>query len=154
MERLKLNNTNKGIILITASAFCFALMGMFVRPPVAQRTRIRELKKIFMYRMKTRTILLLLGLTVLSGAFLTSCKDSGKDIPILDVYKRQLFAVLLTVAGLPLSAQERSDTTYLFRFVADKDMFFTSRFIRQKVVFSMKCLRLKLCLVSGIYCLI
>ena len=33
--------------------------------------------------MKTRTILLLLGLTVLSGAFLTSCKDSGKDIPIL-----------------------------------------------------------------------
>lgn len=31
MERLKLNNTNKGIILITASAFCFALMGMFVR---------------------------------------------------------------------------------------------------------------------------
>lgn len=31
MERLKLNNTSKGIILITASAFCFALMGMFVR---------------------------------------------------------------------------------------------------------------------------
>lgn len=31
MERLKLNNTNKGIILITLSAFCFALMGMFVR---------------------------------------------------------------------------------------------------------------------------
>lgn len=31
MERLKLNNTNKGIILIIASAFCFALMGMFVR---------------------------------------------------------------------------------------------------------------------------
>ena len=36
-----------------------------------------------MNRMKTRTILLLLGLTVLSGAFLTSCKDSGEDIPIL-----------------------------------------------------------------------
>ena len=31
MEKLKLNNTNKGIILIIASAFCFALMGMFVR---------------------------------------------------------------------------------------------------------------------------
>lgn len=26
-----MNNTNKGIILIIASAFCFALMGMFVR---------------------------------------------------------------------------------------------------------------------------
>ncbi len=43
----------------------------------------------------------------------------------MTVIKRILFAVLLTVAGLPLSAQERSDTTYLFRFVADKDMFFT-----------------------------
>ena len=31
MKRLKLNNTSKGIILITVSAFCFALMGMFVR---------------------------------------------------------------------------------------------------------------------------
>lgn len=43
----------------------------------------------------------------------------------MTVIKRILFAVLLTVAGLLLSAQERSDTTYLFRFVADKDMFFT-----------------------------
>lgn len=39
--------------------------------------------------------------------------------------KRILFAVLLIVSGLPLSAQERSDTTYLFRFVADKDMFYS-----------------------------
>ena len=37
-----------------------------------------------------------------------------------------LLTVLLAVAGLPLSAQERPDSTaYRFRFMAHKDMFFT-----------------------------
>ena len=37
-----------------------------------------------------------------------------------------LLAVLLAVAGIPLSAQEKPDSTaYRFRFMAQKDMFFT-----------------------------
>lgn len=43
----------------------------------------------------------------------------------MPMIKRILFAVLLIVSGLPLSAQERSDTTYLFRFMAGKDMFYS-----------------------------
>ncbi|MCD8032849.1 MAG: DUF3575 domain-containing protein [Alistipes sp.] len=44
----------------------------------------------------------------------------------MTVIKRILFAVFLTVAGLPLSAQQKSDSAdYRFSFVADKDMFFT-----------------------------
>ncbi len=36
-----------------------------------------------MNRMKTRTILLFVSLTVLTGAFLTSCKDGSEDITVL-----------------------------------------------------------------------
>ena len=40
--------------------------------------------------------------------------------------KRILFAVLLAIAALPLSAREHPDSTaYRFRFVAEKDMFFS-----------------------------
>lgn len=40
--------------------------------------------------------------------------------------KRILFAALLVVAALPLSAREHADSTaYRFRFVAEKDMFFS-----------------------------
>lgn len=40
--------------------------------------------------------------------------------------KRILLAVLLAVAALPLSAREHADSTaYRFRFVAEKDMFFS-----------------------------
>lgn len=40
--------------------------------------------------------------------------------------KRILFAVLLAIAALPLSAREHADSTaYRFRFVAEKDMFFS-----------------------------
>lgn len=43
----------------------------------------------------------------------------------MTVIKRILLTVFLAVIGLPLSAQERSDTTYLFRFMAGKDMFYS-----------------------------
>lgn len=36
-----------------------------------------------MNNMKTRTILLLLGLTVLTGAFLTGCKDGSEEVEVL-----------------------------------------------------------------------
>ncbi len=39
--------------------------------------------------------------------------------------KRTLLTVLLIVAGLSLAAQERTDTTYMFRFEAGNDMFFS-----------------------------
>ncbi|HAQ29163.1 MAG TPA: EamA family transporter [Ruminococcaceae bacterium] len=51
MKKLKLNNTNKGIILIIASAFCFALMGMFVRLagdlPAMQKSFFRNIVALF-----------------------------------------------------------------------------------------------------------
>lgn len=39
--------------------------------------------------------------------------------------KRIVWAVFFAVTIVPLSAQEKADSTYLFRFVADKDMFFS-----------------------------
>ncbi len=38
--------------------------------------------------------------------------------------KQILLAVMLAIMGLPLSAQEKADTDFRFRFVAEKDMFF------------------------------
>lgn len=38
--------------------------------------------------------------------------------------KRTLLAVLIAVAALPLSAQERNEDSYLFRFVPGRDMFY------------------------------
>ena len=43
----------------------------------------------------------------------------------MNTVKKIVFALLLAAASLPLSAQEKADSTYLFRFVADKDMFFS-----------------------------
>lgn len=42
----------------------------------------------------------------------------------MNTAKRIVLAILLTAMAFPLAAQEKSDTTYLFRFVAGKDMFF------------------------------
>ena len=39
--------------------------------------------------------------------------------------KNMLLPLLFTAMTLPLSAQEKPDTAYLFRFVAEKDMFFS-----------------------------
>ncbi len=36
-----------------------------------------------------------------------------------------LFITLLTFAGISISAKDRQDSTFLFRFVADKDMFYS-----------------------------
>lgn len=43
----------------------------------------------------------------------------------MDKLKRFAFIWLFAVTLLPLRAQEKTDSTYLFRFVADKDMFFS-----------------------------
>lgn len=43
----------------------------------------------------------------------------------MDKLKRFAFIWLFAVTLLPLRAQEKTDSTYLFRFVADNDMFFS-----------------------------
>lgn len=43
----------------------------------------------------------------------------------MDKLKRIALALLLAVTVLPLSAQDKADSSYVFRFVAKKDMFFS-----------------------------
>ncbi len=43
----------------------------------------------------------------------------------MDKLKRIALALLLAVTVLPLSAQDKADSAYVFRFVAGKDMFFS-----------------------------
>lgn len=41
------------------------------------------------------------------------------------IIKKLLVLFIPVLAGMPLSAQEQTDTVYMFRFVPQKDMFYT-----------------------------
>ncbi len=51
--------------------------------------------------------------------------SQNKKTDTMNKLKQITLALLLAVTVLPLSAQEKADSAYVFRFVAEKDMFFS-----------------------------